>query len=150
VVVLLLSWMLPRFADEAARRDAWLTKRVKSNDFNDLHAAEGLHVVRAQVESRLSDLGWNPSARKPAGAAPRGEGNTPAELRPIETIDELLGLQLMANTPDISDEHKRLIIERQRARDNKDWTRSDELREELSKAGVSVNDTPSGTIWSYI
>lgn len=68
----------------------------------------------------------------------------------LETIDELLGLQLMANTPDISDEHKRLIIERQRARDNKDWTRSDELREELSKAGVSVNDTPSGTIWSYI
>lgn len=84
------SWMLPRFADESARRDAWLTKRVKSNDFNDLHTSEGLHVVRAQVEARLSDLGWNPAARKPAGMAPRGEGSAVVDLRPIETIDELL------------------------------------------------------------
>ena len=84
------SWMLPRFADESARRETWLTRRVKSNDFNDLHTAEGLHVVRAQVEARLSDLGWNPSARKPAGTAPRGEGSAVADLRPIETIDELL------------------------------------------------------------
>lgn len=68
----------------------------------------------------------------------------------LETIDELLGLQLMASTPDISDDSKRLIIERQRARDNKDWAKSDELREQLSSAGVSVNDTPSGTVWSHL
>lgn len=67
----------------------------------------------------------------------------------LETIDELLGLQLLTSTPDIDDEDKRTILARQRARDNKDWTKSDELRDELATHGIAVNDTPSGTVWSY-
>ena len=67
----------------------------------------------------------------------------------IETIDELLGLQLTASTPDISDDNKRLILERERARDNKDWAKSDELRDRLASSGVAVKDTPAGTAWSY-
>lgn len=67
----------------------------------------------------------------------------------IETIDELLGLQLEVSTPDISDEAKRIIIERQRARDNKNWETSDQLRNKLVDLGVQVNDTSSGTVWSY-
>ncbi|MGB4768354.1 MAG: cysteine--tRNA ligase [Candidatus Saccharimonas sp.] len=67
----------------------------------------------------------------------------------IETIDEMLGLQLEASTPDISDEAKRIIIERQRARENKNWEASDQLRNKLANIGVQVNDTPSGTTWSH-
>jgi len=67
----------------------------------------------------------------------------------IETIDELLGLGLAASTPDIDDATKKTILERSRARENKDWQRSDELRDELTKKGVAIRDTPSGTIWSY-
>ncbi|HEU5121684.1 MAG TPA: class I tRNA ligase family protein, partial [Candidatus Saccharimonadales bacterium] len=67
----------------------------------------------------------------------------------LESIDSRLGLQLLASTPDISDEAKRLILERQRARDNKDWTRSDELREQLSKQGIAIRDTTAGSIWEY-
>lgn len=67
----------------------------------------------------------------------------------VETIDELLGLQLQQATPDITDEQKRRIIERERARDNKDWQKSDELRDQLLQEGIAVRDTPSGSVWEY-
>lgn len=67
----------------------------------------------------------------------------------LETIDELLGLQLLHSTPDIADELKQLILRRQRARDEKNWGRSDELRDEIAKSGITLRDTASGTIWEY-
>lgn len=67
----------------------------------------------------------------------------------IETLDELLGLQLLATTDDIHDDVKRLIIERERARDNKDWAEADRLRGEIEKSGVTVRDTASGSIWEF-
>jgi cysteinyl-tRNA synthetase len=68
----------------------------------------------------------------------------------LETIDSLLGLQLIATTPDIDDSTKQLIIQRQRARDEKDWETSDRLRDEIAKTGIAVRDTSSGSIWEYI
>lgn len=67
----------------------------------------------------------------------------------IETLDNLLGLRLLDTTPDITDDQKRLIIERARVREDKDFTRSDEIRDELSKEGIAVRDTLSGPIWEY-
>ena len=68
----------------------------------------------------------------------------------IEAIDELLGLQLMQSTPDIDDAAKRTILERRRARDNKDWQTSDTLRDELTARGIYVKDTVNDTVWSQI
>jgi putative DNA primase/helicase len=84
------AWLAPRFHDAAARRTDWLGKGTKLNDFNDLHLAEGLHVVRTQVEARLTELNWR-AVTKRAAPETGGEGvpkNSP--LRPIETVDELL------------------------------------------------------------
>jgi len=67
----------------------------------------------------------------------------------LETIDELLGLDLLKTTPDITDDEKRIIIERQRAREQKDYAKSDDLRTELEKSGITVRDTASGPIWEY-
>lgn len=67
----------------------------------------------------------------------------------LETVDDLLGLQLLTTTPDITDEQKQLILERQRARDEKNWAMSDKLREELLLTGIAVRDTDYGPIWSY-
>ena len=67
----------------------------------------------------------------------------------LEFIDAALGLQLMTSTPDIDDECKRLLVERRRARENKDWVASDELRDELRDYGVIVKDTAHDTLWSY-
>jgi len=65
----------------------------------------------------------------------------------LETLDELLGLQL-GQLPDISDEQKQIVAQRDQARQDKDWARSDELRDELLAQGIVVRDTPHGTIWS--
>lgn len=68
----------------------------------------------------------------------------------LETIDELLGINLLGSTPDIDDEAKQLIVERERARDAKDWKKSDTLREKLEKSfQVTIKDTADGSIWQY-
>jgi len=67
----------------------------------------------------------------------------------IDSIDKMLGLKLTETTPAITDEQKAIIAERQTARDNKDWTRSDELRDQLAEQGIVVRDTSSGPIWEY-
>lgn len=67
----------------------------------------------------------------------------------LEAIDELLGLQLLAATPDITDEQKAVILERERAREEKDWAKSDDIRDKLASDGITVRDTPAGTVWEY-
>jgi cysteinyl-tRNA synthetase len=67
----------------------------------------------------------------------------------LDTIDAVLGLQLQASTPDIDDSTKQLILQRERARDEKDWAKSDELRDLLKKRGIIVRDTHGGSIWEY-
>ena len=41
-----------------------------------------------------------------------------------------------------------LILARQTARDNKDYRKSDEIRNRLEKAGVSINDLGDNTKWT--
>lgn len=40
-----------------------------------------------------------------------------------------------------------LIKEREQARKNKDWAKSDQLRDKLKEMGITVEDTPQGTRW---
>jgi cysteinyl-tRNA synthetase len=64
-------------------------------------------------------------------------------------VDGVLGLTLSSRT-DISDEHKRILADRQTARDNKDWATSDNLRSQLAEQGILVKDTSRGQTWSRI
>lgn len=61
-------------------------------------------------------------------------------------IDNVLGLEL-GNRPDIDHKYKQLLIERDAARNNKDWSKSDELRGQLNEHGIGVRDTDYGQIW---
>jgi len=61
-------------------------------------------------------------------------------------IDEALGLHL-AEEGDIEPAQKQLIAEREQARADKDWAKSDELRDQLVERGVGSRDTRSGAIW---
>lgn len=67
-----------------------------------------------------------------------------------QKVDELFGLNLIADTPDVSEETYALINEREKARAEKNYARSDEIRNELKKQGISVEDTPSGPVWQYL
>ncbi|MFA6485847.1 MAG: cysteine--tRNA ligase [Candidatus Magasanikbacteria bacterium] len=68
-------------------------------------------------------------------------------------IDEVLGLDLKRQIArlsepksDLPDSIKMLIAERDRARANKDWRLSDELREKLETLGYNVKDTNDGAV----
>lgn len=60
------SYVVPVFTDRGER---------KLTDFNDLHQAEGLHVVTAQLTAAVRDLGWQGHSAAPAPHA-GGEGES--------------------------------------------------------------------------
>lgn len=81
------DWMTPVF--RARPND-----RKGPTDFNDLHCAEGLHIVRTQVEGRLSVLGWKVAGANARGATPEGEGvdddGERGDLQVLTTVGQLV------------------------------------------------------------
>ena len=71
-------------------------------------------------------------------------------LEDWQKIDELFGLRLVADTPNVSKEIYNLIAKRDEARKNKDFITSDKIRDELLKQDIGLNDTTSGAIWYYL
>jgi len=64
-------------------------------------------------------------------------------------FDEVFGLKIKENLKEtktkISDDAEKIIKERDEARKNKDWTKSDELRKKLEDMGYKVEDGKDGT-----
>ncbi len=67
----------------------------------------------------------------------------------LAKIDRLLGLKLDGR-PDITDEQKSILNARLLARTNKDWAKSDELRDSLENQGIGIRDSQVGQIWYRI
>ena len=65
-------------------------------------------------------------------------------------IDQLFGLKLLEDTPDISANSYALIKEREEARETRDFAKADELRDKLAELNIEVNDTADGPVWRYI
>ena len=49
---------------------------------------------------------------------------------------------------EVADRVDALLAERESARDSKDWTRADEIRDEIASMGVVVEDGPDGPTWN--
>ncbi|MFA7244417.1 MAG: cysteine--tRNA ligase [Patescibacteria group bacterium] len=61
-------------------------------------------------------------------------------------MDKILGLNLGEKAEiDIPEEVKNLVREREKARAEKDWAKSDDLRDEIDKLGYKVEDTAGGS-----
>ncbi|MCA9348682.1 cysteine--tRNA ligase [Candidatus Saccharibacteria bacterium] len=71
-------------------------------------------------------------------------GRAPAKDS-LTCISDLLGIDL--SSEDISSAQKLMLEQRRKARDNKDWQKSDELRDHLLKEGIGIKDTPQGQLW---
>lgn len=114
-----------------------------------------LATSQAIVEALSNDLNTPDALRVIDQAFAKFDGKSLKDIhqhglrQALETIDATLGLQLLDSTPDIDDAAKQLIVARQRARDEKDWTASDRIRDELSSLGILIRDTNSGSIWEY-
>lgn len=62
-------------------------------------------------------------------------------------MNQVLGIVEMAQDELLDDEIEQLIAERTAARQAKDWTRSDEIRDLLAEKNIILEDTPQGVRW---
>ncbi len=63
----------------------------------------------------------------------------------VKKMDKVLGLKLLEKEEfELPKEVKKLIDERENARKAKDWKKSDEIRDKITKLGWEVKDTPEG------
>jgi len=73
--------------------------------------------------------------------------NANGKIRTIKKMDEILGLKLLEKEKtQVPSEINKLAEERQKARENKDWKKSDEIRENIKKQGYVIEDTERGYI----
>jgi len=80
------------------------------------------------------------------------KGDARLLLKTLERVDSVLGV--MQTTPDVArgeDPESTLIdglvAQREEARKSKDYSRADQLRDELKDRGIVVEDTPAGPAW---
>ena len=67
----------------------------------------------------------------------------------FEEFTNVLGLMYeKGNSSPIEEEIKKLISDREQARREKNWKLADEIRDELNRKGVVIEDTPQGTKFS--
>ncbi len=67
----------------------------------------------------------------------------------LEFIDQMLGTKLSI-IDNLSDTDYRLIQDRERFKQDKNWAKSDEIRSKLMANGVGLNDTKNATYWFYL
>ena len=74
----------------------------------------------------------------------------PGEKRALfEKVDSLFGLELLEiATEDLSAEAARMLEARAEARRDKDFAKSDQLRDQLLSIGIEVRDTADGQLWN--
>lgn len=71
------------------------------------------------------------------------------KLALLYRFDEVLGLgfkEWERENIDLPDDVQKLVDEREKARVDKDWARSDSLRDKIKEKGFSIKDTPEGPI----
>ena len=70
-----------------------------------------------------------------------------AVLSAVAKFESVLGIFGTENTEILDDEIESLIAERQDARHNRDFARSDEIRDLLAQKGIILEDTKDGVRW---
>lgn len=118
--------------------------------------AVSLHALSGALREALNNNLNTPEALRLVDHAFSQLANIPTDrihrhslIDALQAIDDMLGLNLIGTTPDISDGNKQLILQRQHARAERDWARSDELRNQLISTGITVRDSANGSIWEY-
>lgn len=105
-------------------------------------------IIHGVNEGRTSE-GLNDDLNS-ASAFSTIDGLQETSLHFWQKVDELFGLGIIAESPDINDEAKNLLEQRAAARAEKNYAESDRLREELKKHNLTVLDTPDGQVWQYL
>ena len=117
----------------SAAMEGYRDKFVAAMD-DDLNTADAISVLFEMVRFINSD---KTLSRRDAECC----------LKALKELGGVLGLLQKETKTDISAEVEALIAERTEARKNKDWAKSDEIRDRLKAMGVVLEDTRSGVKW---
>ena len=104
------------------------------NDLNTSQALAVIHTLVRDVNTASSRDGLNKEARK-------------VTLEAIEKFDFVLGIFGKEKQEILNKDIKNLIKEREAARRNRDFARSDEIRNFLLEKGIILEDTREGVRW---
>jgi len=103
--------------------------------------------VRAEMMECLN------SNMNSAGAFAALDGAAKSGLAPsddfLKFIDDAFGLEIAANSMDISEDLKAKIAERVEAKAAKNYARADALRDEIAEGGIELLDSANGVKWQY-
>jgi cysteinyl-tRNA synthetase len=115
------------------------------DDFNTPEALSVLSALRRDINTARQS-GDNDRAQFLAGQL-KSLGAI-LGLFQLEPIEFLRGISGRSDGAGLSDsEVDALVEERTRARDEKNWARGDEIRDELNQAGIVLDDSANGTRW---
>jgi cysteinyl-tRNA synthetase len=99
---------------------------------DDMNTADALGAIFELVKDANVSVGQG-SSREAAKVA----------LASLEAICDVLGI-LSKKEEELPAEIAAMVAERAEARKNKDWAKSDELRDKITKAGYILEDTKQG------
>ena len=99
---------------------------------DDLNTADALGAIFELVKDANVQI-QNGSSKQAAEMA----------LKSLKSVCDVLGL-LSQKQDDLTEEVRKMVDERAEARKNKDWKRSDELRDAIRAAGYILEDTRQG------
>jgi cysteinyl-tRNA synthetase len=117
-------------------------RNIKANMKQDLSTPRVLGTDLALVGGGV--VGSSETQITLMGGVPESEISAFTEY--IKTLDAYLGLGLM-QIDDINDKQRRMISDRENARETQDWAKSDELRDKLKEQAIGLRDTERGAIW---
>jgi cysteinyl-tRNA synthetase len=111
----------------------------------------GCSIPEEIIENLCDDL------NTPKVIATLSKLNRDGETRKLRRAMEFLGIfdenlitgaNRSSGAPDMA-EIERLIEARNRARTEKNWSRSDDIRKKLESMGIALKDTKDGTLWEF-
>jgi cysteinyl-tRNA synthetase len=104
------------------------------DDFNTAAALAAIHDLVREINTVLAEDRF-------------GADDRDAVLAAIEKFDAVLGIFGPEESEMLDSEIESLIEERQEARRNRDFARSDEIRDQLAERGIILEDTKDGGRW---
>jgi cysteinyl-tRNA synthetase len=170
--VVLVQDLIDRGLDPLALRFTLLENRYRSQMDLTWAALEAANLTLRRWRSAMATWGENSEqvADEEIVAAIAKDLDTPRVMLRLRTIeksttfadamkraiflytDSLLGLDLTRSIEirPISNEQAEFLAARAHARETKNWSESDRLRDLLATTGIAISDGPGGQSWSWI
>jgi cysteinyl-tRNA synthetase len=169
--VVLLSDLIERGLDTLSLRFALLENRYRSQMDLSWASLEAAHSTLRRWRKLMSEWGSLDDLKidSEISDALTSDLDTPRAMQRLRSLekdstigsqdkraiflyaDQVLGLGLdrIPEEKPLSEELQLLLKQREKAREEKNWAQSDQLRRELEDAGLEINDGPSGQSWSW-